>query len=378
MASWSRRAVDPDRLRRQIAPIANLGLQRWPVEKTRPVRNVLIMLVLFGPILGLGVAVTSIPAGPTDQVLTADDGPEVDPDRVPGPDEIGARITLLNPDLSRGELTARVVIEPGADLTADDGTLTRTIRVIVPSDIAGRTQTVFETGSTVDPITASLQLSGSRLTRYPVDTYLAEFVLAVQREVDPGEGNALSSEPQFEAIPIVATVQSSLSDLRVSGSLGAESSSRVLFAEFDLERPRSVMAFAVALMALAWLLAAGCMALAWGILVRASEIPVWCWGFYAGVLFALPQLRNGLPGSPPFGSVIDWAAYYWALGGVGVSLLALILAGNVAIRATVSARGRTVTTGPPPERGAEVGDQATVTEDRAEAEPTPGSGLGLP
>ena len=50
------------------------------------------------------------------------------------------------------------------------------------------------------------------------------------------------------------------------------------------------------------------------------------------MLFALPQLRNGLPGSPPFGSIIDWAAYYWALGLVGVSLLALILAGNVAIR----------------------------------------------
>ncbi len=50
----------------------------------------------------------------------------------------------------------------------------------------------------------------------------------------------------------------------------------------------------------------------------------------------MPQLRNGLPGSPPFGSLIDWSIYYWALGMVAVSLLALILAGNLALRAAVS------------------------------------------
>jgi hypothetical protein len=47
-------------------------------------------------------------------------------------------------------------------------------------------------------------------------------------------------------------------------------------------------------------------------------------------------LRTGLPGSPPYGSIIDWAAYYWSLGLVGLSLLALVLAGNLAIRAAAS------------------------------------------
>lgn len=225
-----------------------------------------------------------------------------------------------------------MVIQPGSDLIAGDLTLTRTIRVNVLSDVAGRIQTVFDAGSRVEPVTATLQLSGSRLTRYPVDNYLVNFKLLVQREIDPGEGQAIPDQPEFENVPIVATVQSSLSDLRASGTTHPGNESNVLNADFDLERPRSVVVFAVALMGLAWLLALGCVALAWGVLVQAREIPVWSWGFYAGVLFALPQLRNGLPGSPPFGSIIDWAAYYWALGLVGVSLLALILAGNVAIR----------------------------------------------
>ena len=219
-----------------------------------------------------------------------------------------------------------MVLEPGSDLiVGSDQTLTRTIRVLF-NDIAGRTQTVFETGSTIDPISGTLQLSGSRLTRYPVDSYKAQLVLLVQKEVDPGEGQAIEGDREFEPVPIVATVRSSLSDLRVSSTSPGDGGGDVLAADFDLERPRTVVAFAIALMALAWLLALGCVALAWGVLVQAREIPFWCWGFYAGVLFALPQLRNGLPGSPPFGSLIDWSIYYWALGMVAVSLLALIRA----------------------------------------------------
>ena len=327
-------ALSASRLKRQVEPIASLGIRRWPAQKTRPIRYILILVSLLGPVLGLGIAVITIPAGPTDEVLSAGDGG--DEDARPGANEIGARVTLLNPDLSRGEVTARVVLEPGSDLiVGSDQTLTRTIRVLF-NDIAGRTQTVFETGSTIDPISGTLQLSGSRLTRYPVDSYKAQLVLLVQKEVDPGEGQAIEGDREFEPVPIVATVRSSLSDLRVSSTSPGDGGGDVLAADFDLERPRTVVAFAIALMALAWLLALGCVALAWGVLVQAREIPFWCWGFYAGVLFALPQLRNGLPGSPPFGSLIDWSIYYWALGMVAVSLLALILAGNLALRAAVS------------------------------------------
>ena len=236
-----------------MEPITNLGLRRWPDKQTRPIRNLLILVVLLGPLLGLAIAVTSIPAGPTDQVLSS--GPTEDGGVKIGRNEVGASVTLLNPDLARGELTARVVIQPGSDLIAGDLTLTRTIRVNVLSDVAGRIQTVFDAGSRVEPVTATLQLSGSRLTRYPVDNYLVNFKLLVQREIDPGEGQAIPDQPEFENVPIVATVQSSLSDLRASGTTHPGNESNVLNADFDLQRPRSVVVFAVALMGLAWLLA---------------------------------------------------------------------------------------------------------------------------
>ncbi|MEZ5383387.1 MAG: DUF4436 family protein [Microthrixaceae bacterium] len=318
------------RLRDQAAPITNLGLTPWPEERVRQVRNILVMLALFGPVLGLGLGVLTIPAGPTDQVLggAAATGQVL-------PDGVQAEVTLLNPDLARGEVTARIVVKPGSDLLAEDGTLTRSLRVAV-NDTAGRTATLFETGTRPEPITATLQLTGSRVTRYPLDNYLTDLLLLAEREVEPEPGSLVDDGADYERVPIDATVRSSLTDLRVSGTLKPEATDDLLLASFSLNRPLSVVGFAVSIMGLAWLLAMGCVALAWAVLVRARAIPVWAWGFYAGVLFALPQLRTGLPGSPPYGSIIDWAAYYWALGLVGLSLLALVLAGNLAIRAAAS------------------------------------------
>ncbi len=32
-----------------------------------------------------------------------------------------------------------------------------------------------------------------------------------------------------------------------------------------------------------------------------------------GILFALPNIRNQLPGAPPVGAIIDFASYFWCL-----------------------------------------------------------------
>ena len=41
----------------------------------------------------------------------------------------------------------------------------------------------------------------------------------------------------------------------------------------------------------------------------APGIPLGC----VGILFALPNIRNTMPGAPPLGVVLDFAAYFWCL-----------------------------------------------------------------
>ena len=50
-------------------------------------------------------------------------------------------------------------------------------------------------------------------------------------------------------------------------------------------------------------------------------------GWMAATLCALVSVRQAAPGSPPIGSLIDYAAFFWAEGIIAVSLVAAVFAG---------------------------------------------------
>src|SRR5205814_922843 len=47
-------------------------------------------------------------------------------------------------------------------------------------------------------------------------------------------------------------------------------------------------------------------------------------GFLAVLLFAFPTVRNSLPGIPPVGVLLDYAAFFWAEALVALALIVLI------------------------------------------------------
>jgi hypothetical protein len=47
----------------------------------------------------------------------------------------------------------------------------------------------------------------------------------------------------------------------------------------------------------------------------------------AGMLFALIPLRNAVPGSPPLGSIIDFASFFIAEAVISISLISCIILG---------------------------------------------------
>ena len=91
------------------------------------------------------------------------------------------------------------------------------------------------------------------------------------------------------------------------------SSSTILFAVF-------IMAFmwclTIAALIAAWYIASGKLGLFWSAL-----------GFLGTLLFALIPLRNAVPGDPPIGSLIDFAAFFIAEGVVSISMIVTVLHG---------------------------------------------------
>jgi hypothetical protein len=88
-------------------------------------------------------------------------------------------------------------------------------------------------------------------------------------------------------------------------------------------------------MFISWTIALGCAGMMWWVVVFHAEIPFWCFALFASVLFALPTLRNGLPGRPRYGVLVDWAAFYWAIAIVALGLTLALIVWNVAAHRTV-------------------------------------------
>lgn len=118
-------------------------------------------------------------------------------------------------------------------------------------------------------------------------------------------------------------LSANLNDFRASSRTSAESAqSEGVDVTATFQRNGAVLIWTGTLALLFWALAAGAVMIGWIVLAHNQAVPIW--SYLAGVLFALPNLRNGLPGSPPFGSLVDWGAFYWSVGVTGSVLVALL------------------------------------------------------
>ena len=102
-----------------------------------------------------------------------------------------------------------------------------------------------------------------------------------------------------------------------------------------MHRRAAVIIWVLFFMGLVWCIAMGGACVAWFIVVYAKDPPLWAFPFFAAILFALPTLRSGLPGSPPYGSLVDWAAFYWGIAILAGALIALLTVWNIEARVKV-------------------------------------------
>jgi len=288
----------------------------WSRRRARRVGLVAAVLVVLGPVLGTAVALLLIPSEPGDVL-------DVDQDR---PAVLDVRGTIRSIDPVRGEMNLQLVVvrserhDPDADTAAvvdETGLLTEDLTLVV-NDADGRTARTLAEGGPPGTVTATLALTGSRANRYPVDRYKATLLVAARTE----DGDAVpvrlslrSSEPEFtiDVADATATDEAAVADLRV-GRRGA------------------VIGWAAFFVVVCWMLAIGAASIGWTTVVHGITSPAWGWGFLIGILFALPPLRSALPGSPPSGSLVDLAAFYWAVGIVALTVVAMIGSWNVRVR----------------------------------------------
>jgi hypothetical protein len=307
----------PVDLRRRRADRARQAfVAPWSRRRARRVGLVAVALGILGPIIGTAVALLLVPAEPGDVLDLGDDGSAV----------LDARGTIRGVDPTTGEMALRIVLGRSettagreSPLFDDTGALTEDVTLVV-NDANGQGARTLPAGQGPGTVTATIALADSRATRYPVDRYRAPVVVLAHRDGEPDDIVPLrlslrSSDPVFtiDVADDSSTADAALVDLRVS-------------------RRATVIGWAGFFVLVCWLLAIASASLGWTTVVHGIASPAWAWGFLIGVLFALPPLRNALPGAPPSGSLVDLAAFYWAVGIVALTLVAMVGSWNIRVR----------------------------------------------
>jgi hypothetical protein len=277
----------------RIAGLRQLvALSRKPLLSGRLARGLLLALIMLGPIALAVISLQLLPDGPADNVLT--------PTSL-NPTEPGVRVEVnfREMDARQGEVRGQLSFVPTEGL-ADLGILKHPVRILV-NDLQGNGIVDSAAGTAMRGIPITLPLRGSRSTQYPFDDYDARLVVLA----------VTTSETDPIQLPVTLDIRVAFDDFEATAEREAERPGATA-AVIDIDRPPGVMLWAILFMIMCWSLSLACAFVAWNALVRSDAIPFWSWGLTAAILFALPGIRNSLPGNPPYGSVVDWGAFYWA------------------------------------------------------------------
>lgn len=287
---------------------AHRVLWPWIARRTRlqVISLVVISVLALAPIVALVSIVRSDPT----PVKTLIDAPEdVEATRV--------RATVMDLSPSSGELRTRISVAPAPELLSATGRLNQPLSVLV-NGAQGLVTRGYLEGETITPFDVSLPLARGSTTRYPFDSYEGALLLAVTLDI---------ADDRREPEPFVLEVQSVVENFRLGATrdeAGAPGAQSVSGFEWTADRPATTTIYAVWLMLLMWGLAVTGLLIVGAIVVWMVEIPFWCFGYFVGVLFALPNLRDSLPGRPPPGTIFDFGSFYWAVTIIGVDLILLL------------------------------------------------------
>ncbi|MGD9793361.1 MAG: DUF4436 family protein [Acidimicrobiia bacterium] len=288
-------------------------------------RPVLIALLIGGAFMATLFAWTFLPDQPTDQLFEGRPGGV-------GAEGLDLKADIRAVDPAHGEMTVRLVPTVVGERYIRGGQLREPLTLFV-NDAAGKSIITYAAGSFPSATDITIAITGGRLVRYPFDRYTT--VLSIFAVTSGGPADQ-------EAVATSLGLVSSIDEVRFH--VTPMTGTGVATARIIIDRPLAVRSWLVFLMVLMWGLGLGAASIAWIVIVWNEGIPFWSWGYLVGVLFALPTLRANLPGGPPNGSLVDIVSFYWAIGLVVGTLMALMITWNIRVRQ--QARVRAGTAGP--------------------------------
>jgi hypothetical protein len=224
-------------------------------------------------------------------------------------------------DANRNVIRVRIRVIPGAEFPDEGVTLTTTADALPVVEL--------ERGELPPETVVELGTARGDVSDYPFDRYRADIQLAALR----GTGDAL--ETSTELLPVTLVGIASAAGYSIEGradpilaeaadEVDPDSAGLVAALELEASRDQNVRVWALAMMAINWVLALAAVAVTASVVLgdRAWESRHLAW--LGSMLFALAAFRNTAPGNPIIGTFLDFYAFFPAEAIITLCLGALV------------------------------------------------------
>ncbi len=276
------------------------------ITRVQAVALVLFTMLALGPVVALVIIFNADPS--THPELASDAGD------APPNDGVLLQLTITNVNASNGEMSTRIRVVPGAALLVPGGGLKSEL-TIASNDVQGHSVVVMPANQAPGPTAIVTAMSSGSISRYPFDRYDAGLQIIVSQQVNGKQ----------QEVPTKVSIEGGVADMAISADLEPDEQTllgRVV--DLQIRRGAPTLVFTTWMMCLWWALSIAAVFTVWSVAIWRSTVPQWAYGFFVGVLFALTPLRGALPGSPPYGVLVDYVSFYWAIVIVGVGVVMLV------------------------------------------------------
>ena len=245
------------------------------------------------------------------------------------PDHMTVTVLIQKVDPSTARVSAQLELR-GSGSLLDERTHELKEDATLTSNAVTNATVVAKANERPEFVSVEFALRDGVITDYPLDSYTTNFFFRVH----VGDGTNQRAVPvravfdNIDSFFKVVPQQEQTIEVHHGGAEAKKATPQSLFAATaSVKRSTSTIMFAVFIMVFMWCLTIAALIAAW---YTASGRLGLFWsalGFLGTLLFALIPLRNAVPGDPPIGSLIDFAAFFIAEGVVSISMIVTVLHG---------------------------------------------------
>lgn len=205
-------------------------------------------------------------------------------------------VHLLSVDLLRDLAIFTVLPDIASPDVATSGRLTADISVELDTGASVLTHT-FKKGDAPAAWSVNIPIHYGDAMEYPFDKYGGEFSFKVKRE-----GASPLAKVELDKI---------LHGFSASAAVEANADKTQVELSYEFSRSPAVIFLAMMALTSLTMVVLSAMSVAKHVALNGRKVEFGMLVWIAALLFVIPAVRNGLPGSPPFGSLVDIALFFW-------------------------------------------------------------------